>query len=101
MALDTVYSRAGSCAVYIPGATSGGTGDDAATIVAALMAHAVTGTTTFAEAIRAITAATAGKPVFTDNDHTLAFRDLDDTKDVLTVTLDDTGNVTALTTDLT
>jgi hypothetical protein len=100
MALDTKYKRASLADVYIPGAsaTSGATASE---VVAALMAYAVSGTVTFLQAQRALLAATAGKPVFSDDDTNLVFRDLGDTKDVIDVTLDSDGNVTALTFDLT
>lgn len=101
MALDTKYKRAALADVYIPGASATGGGATASEVVAALMAYAVSGTTTFLESQRALLAATAGLPVFSNNDANLAFRDLADTKDVISATLDTDGNVTGLTFDLT
>jgi hypothetical protein len=58
----------------------------------------IDGDFTFAEVLRIIAAATAGKPVGVGT-HTIQFRDLEDSKNVITAVLDDAGNVVYLTFD--
>jgi hypothetical protein len=76
-------------------ATSGGTAPTAADI----WSHAVEGTYTAEEILRIMAAALAGKVSGADSS-TIHFRDLTDTKDRITATVDAGGNRTAITHDV-
>jgi hypothetical protein len=68
-------------------------------IAAAVLAAVVSGTVTVAKALRAIVAFCAGKSSG-GGSASIVFRDLDDTKNVLTATCDTGGNRTAVVRDL-
>lgn len=72
--------------------------DPAAITVPGIFDVPIDGAYTFAEVLRIIAAATAGKPVGVGT-HDIYFRDLEDSKDVIHAVLDDAGNVIYLTFD--
>lgn len=72
----------------------------ATTIAAAVWAYVVTGTTTAVQVMRGFAAVLLGK-VSGAGTTTETFRDPADTKDVLVFTVDENGNRTAVTRDLT
>lgn len=73
--------------------------DPASVTIPGIFDVPIDGNFTFAEVLRIIAAATAGKPVDVGT-HQIHFRDLEDSKDVITATLDDAGNVVFLTFDV-
>ena len=71
---------------------------DIAALVSAMFSHTVEGTETFKEQMRLIRAEAAGKLSAVGN--TVTIRDAADTKDRITATVDDDGQRTAVTTDV-
>lgn len=95
-----------SYTIYIEATVDGITGgiaygvtvEGTSSIVSAIMDYLVAGTYSVQEVLRIMAATTSGKPTGVGT-HTVTFRDLDDSKDVVVCTLDDAGNVLTLTLD--
>ena len=94
-----VYVERKTSAAYVTTAI-GGSGPSASDIAAAILAASVETGATVAESLRLSNAVLGGK-VSGAGTGTETFRNLADTKDRLVVTVDSSGNRTALTRDLT